>query len=404
MPLTATSIQKAKAGEKDRKLFDGRGLYLLVGKSGSKYWRLKYRFGGKEKLLAFGVYPEVSLKEARALTDDARALLRNNQDPGGLRKLRKIQNKVNAENSFKSVALEWWDHQKGHWSEAYAKRVLGSLESEVFPYLGHRPVAEILPPEVLQVVRKVESRGALEIAGRVLQRCSNVFRYAVQTGRATTNPAGELSGVLRTRKVTHRPSMPRADLPVFLKKLRKYYGYPTTIHALRLLILTFVRPGEVRFAKWEEFDIENKIWRIPGERMKMGAEHLVPLSRQAIALLEDLEPLTGQHDLVFPGERSVKRPISENTMTFALHRMGYHGKATPHGFRATASSILNEEGFKPDAIERQLSHIERNEVRGAYTHHAEYLKDRVVMLQWWADYLDQLETGSNVVPANFGAI
>ncbi len=404
MPLTATAIQKATASEKDRKLSDGRGLYLLIAKTGSKYWRLKYRFGGKEKLLALGVYPEVSLKDARVLTDNARSLLRDNQDPGEVRKLQKIKNKVNAENSFKSIALEWWGHQKGIWSEAYAQRVIDSLENEVFPYLGHRPVSEIQPPEVLAVVRKVESRDALEIAGRVLQRCSNVFRYAVQTGRASVNPASELTGVLKTRKVTHRPSMPRAELPTFLKKLPMYDGYPTTIYALRLLIMTFARPGEIRYARWEEFDLGGEIWRIPGERMKMGTDHLVPLSRQAITLLNELHPLTGQHELVFPGERSVSRPISENTMTFAMHRMGYHKKATPHGFRATASSILNEEGFKPDAIERQLSHIERNDVRGAYTHHAEYLKDRVVMMQWWADYLEQLETGSNVVPVKFGTV
>jgi len=402
MALTAIQAQKAQCKEKDYKLFDGRGLHLLIKTNGSKYWRLKYRFAGKEKLLALGVYPEVDLKKARALTDDARALLRDQEDPGEVRKLKKIQKQIAATNSFKSVALEWWEHQKGRWSEVHARRTLKSLEKEVFPYLGNKPISEILPPEVLQVVRRVESRDALDVAGRTLQRCSAVFRYAVQTGKSTYNPASELSGTLKARKVKHRASLSRSDLPEFLCKLSNYQGNPVTILALRYLVLTFVRPGELRGAQWSEIDWENKVWRIPGERMKMGADHLVPLSRQALGVLKELHPLTGSHELIFPGERTWKKPISENTMTYALYRMGYHSKATPHGFRATASSILNEEGFNPDAIERQLSHAEKNEVRGAYSHMAEYLKDRAKMMQWWADFLNRQETGANVVPGKFG--
>lgn len=404
MALTALQIQKAQPQEKDYKLFDGRGLHVLVKKNGSKYWRLKYRYAGKEKVLALGVYPEIDLKEARLQTDEARQLLRKDQDPTEVRKLQKIQKRASAESSFKSVALEWWEHQKGKWSDDHAQRVKQTLEREVFPYIGHRPISEILPPEVLQVVRKVESRDALDVAGRILQRSAAVFRYAVQTGRATQNPASELRGLLKTRKVQHRRSLPRSDLPEFLRKLRNYGGYAVTKYALHFLVLTFMRPGEIRFAEWSELDLENKVWRIPGKRMKMGADHLVPLSSQAIELLAELKPITGHRDYLFPGERSWKKPISENTMTYALYRMGYESRATPHGFRATASSILNEEGFNPDAIERQLSHAEKNEVRGAYSHMAEYLKDRARMMQWWADFLDRQETSSNVVPGKFGAV
>lgn len=272
----------------------------------------------------------------------------------------------------------------------------------MFPSLGHRAITEIQPPDVLEMVRKVESRDALDVASRVLQRSSAIFRYAVQTGRAQINPASELKGVLKTRKVQHRAAATRAELPALLRAVSGYQGQIITRIALQFLVLTFVRPGELRKAQWNEFDLEAKVWRIPAERMKMGTEHLVPLSRQALALLETLRPVSGHYDLLFPGERSRVKPISENTMTYALYRLGYKSRATAHGFRTTAPSILNEEGFNPDAIERQLSHLERNQVRGAYTQHAEYLKDRITMMQWWADYLEQMESGSNVIPGSFG--
>jgi integrase len=263
------------------------------------------------------------------------------------------------------------------------------------------PITEIEAPDVLAVVRRVESRGALDVAGRVLQRCSAIFKFAVQSGRAKYNPAGDLTGVLKTRKVQHQASVPRDDLPELLRGIDGYDGDPVTRYALQLLMLTFVRPGELRGARWTEFDLEAKQWRIPAERMKMHTEHIVPLSRQAVDLLKELAPLTERHELLFPGARSVAKPISENTMTYALYRIGFKSRATPHGMRATASSILNEQGFNRDAIERQLAHLERNKVRGAYTHHAEYLDERKRMMQWWADYLDQVATGSNVIPANF---
>ncbi|MDP6166278.1 MAG: tyrosine-type recombinase/integrase [Gammaproteobacteria bacterium] len=403
MTLTIPDIKNAKLKDKAYKLADEKGLYLLIHPNGSKYWRLKYRFVKKEKTLALGVYPDVSLSEARSRREDARLNLRNGIDPGVVKKEQLSAKALKVENSFQSQALEWWQRQKGRWSEGHAQRVWLSLETDVFPHIGQRPITEITTPEVLAVIRKVEHRGALDVAGRVLQRCTAIFRFAIQSGRASYNPATELTGVLETRKTKHRAALPRAELPEFLKRLSCYDGNAITRLALRLLMLTFVRPGELRFAKWDEFDLDNKVWRIPAERMKMGTEHIVPLSCQAIAVLDELSPITGNDNYLFTGERSRLKPISENTMIYAMYRMGYKSRATPHGFRTNASSILNEEGFTPDAIERQLSHLERNKVRGAYTQHAEYLPERIKMMSWWANYLDELESGSNVIAGSFGA-
>ena len=403
MTLTIPDIKNAKLKDKAYKLADEKGLYLLIHPNGSKYWRLKYRFVKKEKTLALGVYPDVSLSEARSRREDARLNLRNGIDPGVVKKEQLSAKALKVENSFQSQALEWWQRQKGRWSEGHAQRVWLSLETDVFPHIGQRPITEITTPEVLAVIRKVEHRGALDVAGRVLQRCTAIFRFAIQSGRASYNPATELTGVLETRKTKHRAALPRAELPEFLKRLSCYDGNAITRLALRLLMLTFVRPGELRFAKWDEFDLDNKVWRIPAERMKMGTEHIVPLSCQAIAVLDELSPITGNDNYLFTGERSRLKPISENTMIYAMYRMGYKSRATPHGFRTNASSILNEEGFTPDAIERQLSHLERNKVRGAYTQHAEYLPERSKMMSWWANYLDELESGSNVIAGSFGA-
>ena len=390
MKLTAVKVRQAKPRDKDYKLFDGQGLFLLVKKNGSKYWRLKYRYLGKEKTLAIGVYPEVSLEVAREEMGEARQLLKKeHRDPMVERQLQKLSRIEQTKNAFEVIAREWVDIND-LWSDRHRKRVTKSLEKDVFSIIGNRPIAEIQPPELLSVIRKVESRDALDVASRILQRCSSVFRYAIQTGRATTNPAAELKGVLRTRKVQHVASVPRSELPGLINAIDQYDGNPITKHALQLLLLTFVRPGELRGARWNEFDFESEQWRIPADRMKMGTEHIVPLSQQALAVLEAMRPITGTAELVFHGERTRLKPISENTMTFALYRLGYKGRATPHGFRATASSILNEQGFTPDAVERQLSHTERNNVRSAYTHHARYLEEREKMMQWWADYLDAI--------------
>lgn len=404
MALTDTAVKKAKSKDKDYKLADSGGLFLLIKANGAKYWRLKYRYLGKEKLLALGVYggkEGVPLAKARQKAAEAKLLLQEGIDPGEERKQIKRSRRLNSENAFEAIAAEWWEQQRDKWSPDHAERVLQTLKADIFPQFGGKPITTIQPPDVLFAIRKVEQRGALDVASRLLQRTSAVFRYAVQTGRATINPASELSGTLKVRKVQHQASLPRTELPEFFKRLQNYDGYPQTILAMRLLVLTFVRPGELRGARWSEFDLAAGEWRIPAERMKMKVEHVVPLSRQALAVLQALQPLTGRYELLFPSERNRTNSISENTLTFALYRMGYKDRATPHGFRATASSILNEQGFNRDAIERQLAHMERNKVRGAYTHHAEYLKERRHIMQWWADYLEQLETGNNVIPVNF---
>ncbi len=397
MPLTDSTIKTAKPGEKPYKLADAGGMYLEVFPNGSRYWRLKYRHAGKEKRLALGVYPLVSLREARGKREEARRLLDAGEDPAAsmTKREKKRAARLKAENSFENLAREWWGNSKGHWTPDHAKRIIESLENEVFPALGHRPITEITSPEVLDVVRAVERRGVLETASRVQQRIKSVFRFAIQTGQAAYNPSAELAGVLMTRKVQHREALSRDALPAFVKQLQTYPGTPEVKHALTLLMLTFVRPGELRGARWEEFDLEANVWRIPAERMKMGAPHLVPLSRQALEVLEELRPLTGRFSLLFPGSNDRTRPISENTLNDAIRkRLGF--SATSHGFRSTASTILNEDGFRPDAIERQLAHAEQNKVRAAY-HRTEYLEERTRMMQAWADYLDALKV-ENVLP------
>ncbi len=403
MALVNVQIKEAKPRDADYKMADGGGMYLLVKKNGHKYWRLDYRFHGKRKTLALGVYPEVSLKEARERRHQAKALLGNNQDPGEIRKEEKLARQAN---NFKDVARQWWEHQKGTWTPHYANRVLKRLEDNAFKDLGHLTIDEITPQQVIAVIRKIEARDALDVANRVKQSINSTCRFAVQRGLATTNPAGDLDGIVRQRKVQHRASLPREELPQFLRDLDTYSerGRFLTQQAIKLLLLTFVRSGELRGARWDEFDFLDQVWRVSPERMKMKNEHLVPLSRQTVEVLKLLKPITGSYDLVFPSERQRSKEMSDNTMRKAIFTMGYDGtqegksKAVPHGFRATASSILNETGFNPDAIERQLAHKERNSVRAAYTHHARYLDERRKMMQWWADYLDEMKVSGKVVP------
>ncbi|MBL0647338.1 MULTISPECIES: tyrosine-type recombinase/integrase [Aeromonas] len=401
MPLSDITARQAKYTGKPQKLSDEKGLFLLVNQSG-KYWRLKYRHGGKEKTLALGVYPEVSLKEARAKRDEARRLIAEGVDPGLVKKQSKIANKLASENNFEALAREWHHSQLALWSPGHATRVIESLEVDAFPDLGIVPVTELTAPMILEALRKVEKRGATETAGRILQRISAIMRYAIQTGRASYNPAQDLKGALKATKQEHRPALPRSELPEFFRRLEAEPLNPATRLALHLLMLTMTRPGEVRFARWDEFDMERAEWRIPAARMKMRTEHLVPLSRQALAVLDELRQLTGHCELLFPSERKLTNPMSENTLSYAMGRMGYKGIACPHGFRALASTTLNEEGFDPDVIERQLAHAERNKVRAAY-HRAEYLDDRRKLLQWLADFYDS-QRGSNVLPVNFNRV
>lgn len=397
MPLTDVAIRNAKAKAKPYKLADGGGLYVLVNPDGSKYWRLKYRYGGKEKLLALGVYPQVRVSEAREYRDEAKRVLKSNRDPSLVRKEQKRAAEISSANTFEAVAREWVEQQAHRWIAAHTKRVLDSLVDNAFPVLGFRPINEIGAPELLSALRKIESRGALETAHRVLQRCNAIFRYAISTGRCERNPAVDLRGALKAPKRANYAALSATDLPDFLNKLEVYDGHLQTKVALKLLVLTFVRSGELRAAEWSEFDLERAEWRIPAERMKMRTPHIVPLSRQALNLLEQLKPLTGHGRFLFPNQSKPQACMSENTMLYALYRMGYHSRTTGHGFRATASTVLNEQGWKADAIERQLAHAERNKVRAAY-HRSEYLEERRKMMQHWADYLEAIQTGAQVLP------
>ncbi len=382
---------------------DGGGMYLLVKKNGHKYWRLDYRFRGKRKTLALGVYPQISLKDAREKRRQAKLHLDDNRDPS---EVRKEEKQAKHTDDFEAVARQWWEHNKDTWTPRHAARVLRRLESNAFQDLGYLYIDEITPKRVIATIRKIEARGALDVANRVKQAIHAICRFAIQQGIATSNPARDLGGIVKPRKVRHWASLPREELPQFLKELENYSdrGRMLTQRAIKLLLLTFVRSSELRGARWEEFDLEDRVWRVPADRMKMDNEHLVPLSRQALELIELLHGMTGKYDLVFPSERDRSREMSDNTMRRAIFKLGYDGtvegksKAVPHGFRATASSILNESGFNPDAIERQLAHKERNSVRAAYTYHARYLDERRTMMQWWADYLDEMRVSGKVIP------
>ena len=394
MPLTDTSCKNAKPSEKPRKLSYYKGLYLEVMPSGSKYWHLKFRFIGKEKRLALGVYPEVSLKDAREKRDVARKLLANNIDPSQAKKEEKRQTILRSENSFEIIAQEWHESRKLGWTPRHAEYVLRRLQADIFPALGSRPIAEITAPELLSVLRVIEKRGALDIAHRALQTCGQIFRYAIATGHAERNPVSDLRGSLKTAKSKHYASLKETELPEFLKKLSCYDGESQTKLAMRFALLTFT--GELRGAEWQEINLETAEWRIPAERMKMREQHIVPLSRQTIEALQELKKLNGSHRYVFPNQVKSASYISENTLLFAVYRMGYHKRATVHGFRSTASTILNEKGFRSDVIERQLAHGERNKVRASYNH-AQYLPERREMMQFWADYLDSLVESQDTV-------
>lgn len=371
------------------KHFDGGGLYLELTKAGGRYWRLKYRHGGKEKLLALGVYPAVSLKAARDATGDARTVLQAGDDPGGLRKAGKVKAAHESANTFEAVARDWMQHQASRWEPVTSERIAASFEGHIFPALGARPLASIKPGEIMAAVKRIEAGGAGDQASRVLQRVKSVYRWAVTHERIESNPMLDLvpSEILKPRQVNHRPALADRELPEFLRKLDAYEGDAHTVRALRLLMLTATRPGEVRGARWAEFDLEAALWVIPAERMKMRTEHRVPLSRQALEVLRTMEPLSGGRELVFPSPFYPSKSLSENTFNSAMARMGYKGSATAHGFRALFSTVANECGWNPDVIERQLAHVERNGVRAAY-HRSTYTSDREKLLQWWADYLD----------------
>ena len=401
MKLTATECKNAKPKDKPYKLADGGGMFLLVQPNGARYWRLKYRYANKEKLLALGVFPEVSLSEARQKRDAARKVLDAGEDPSNVKRERKRQTIEKSEQTFERVAREW--HQKGSakWSADYAAKIMDSLEQNAFPSIGKRPIADISSKEMLDMLSKVEARGALEIASRVKQRCSAVFNYAITKLLTTNNPVLPLRGSFQAPKNKNHARLKIEELPEFMLRLSAYDGRKQTALAIRFLAYTFVRTGELRQARWSEFDLDAAQWRIPAERMKMKEQHIVPLSKQVIALLTELKTFNGDSVLVFPGDRVPSKSMSENTILFALYRMGYRSKMTGHGFRGIASTALNEMGYRPDVIERQLAHTERDGVRAAYNH-AQYLPERIAMMQHWADYLDAIATGTKVVTGKFG--
>ena len=391
MPLTDKAIRSFKPQTISYKKSDEKGLYLLIHPNGSKYWRLKYSFLDKEKTLALGVYPETTLSEAREKTLEARKKISNGTDPSQEKKLDKLKSKLSAANNFETIAEEWHELQKPSWTERHADYVLRRLKADVFPQIGHRPIIEITAPEFLLILRAIEKRGAVDIAGRIRQTCGQIFRYAVATGRTTRDITTDLKGALKTRRKTHYANLSENELPDFLKKLDSYKGDLQTKLGLKLLILVFVRTGELRGAKWAEIDFNTSIWRIPAERMKMRETHIVPLPRQALEILKQLKDISSNSEYVFPNRSNLQKCISENTLLYAVYRMGYHNRTTVHGFRATASTILNERGFRADIIERQLAHNERNKVRASYNH-AQYLHERAEMMQWWANYIEGLKT------------
>lgn len=386
--LSDAKARNAKPRTKPYKLADGEGLFLLIMPSGSKYWRLKYFFASKEKLLALGVYPEISLAEARERRAQARKVLAVGNDPGEVKKETKRLAVLNQENTFEAIAREWHEKRKHEWKPHYAREVLHRLETHVLPKLGKRPIADIDAAEFLAVFRVIEESGALDMAQRMMQNSSMVVRYAIATGRAARNPIADLRGALKSPVRNHHTYLKAADMPEYLQKLEAFDGSQQTKLALKLLLLTFVRTTELRAALWTEIDWDKAEWRIPAERMKMKELHIVPLSKQAVDVLRELEKHPGNREHIFPNQHNPAKFMSENTMLYALYRMGYHSKATGHGFRATASTILNEHDFRAEVIERQLAHNERNAVRAAYNH-AQYLPERRKMMQWWADYLDE---------------
>lgn len=397
--LTATAIRNVKPAEKVQRFFDGRGLYLEVMPTGRKYWRLKYRHAGKEKRLALGVYPEVTLAEARELRDKARTAIREGRDPSAERKAARREVKLSADTTFEGVARQWLAAQKKKLAPITYDKAVSTLEANAFPWIGSRPIAEIDSPEALAVLKRIEARGAHETAHRVKARMGQVFRYAIAHGNATRDPTADLRGALAPIvSKSHAAVTDPGAVADLLRALDGYAGQFSTRCALRLAPLVFARPGELRHMEWTELDLEAAEWRIPAHKMKMRDAHVVPLSVQAVAILRELEPLNGRGRYAFPGIRTATEPMSENTVNAALRRMGFDKDTmTGHGFRAMASTRLNELGWPPDVIERQLAHAERNKVRAAYNR-AQYMAERRKMMQAWADYLDGLRAGVNVVP------
>ena len=395
MALSDTEIRKAKAKGNAYRMSDGGGLYLFVTAPGGKLWRWKYRFEGREKLMSFGSYPDVSLSLARERHVEARKLLASGTDPMAERKAEKAA----AENSFQSIARAWWEHWQDGKNLRHAVQVKRRIEADILPYLGARPIAAIEAPELVAMTKAIERRGARDIAKRALETTGQIFRYAIAHGYARHNPASEIrpGDILKSTRKVNYARVDARELPNLLRSTEVYQGTHVTRLALKLMALTFVRTSELIGARWAEFDLEACRWDIPAERMKMRTPHIVPLARQALDVLDTLRTLTGQSEWLFPGDRNARKSMSNNTILKALERMGYKGRMTGHGFRGLASTVLHEQGFNHEHIELQLAHAPRNAVSAAYNH-ALYLEPRAKMMQEWADYLEQTQRGGKVLP------
>ena len=398
MALTDTAIRNAKPGAKPAKMFDERGLFLMVTPSGGKWWRFRYKFDGKEKLLSLGVYPDIGLKDARERREEARKLLADGIDPGENRKAQKMARVERSANSFEVIAREWHGKFSPGWAATHSNKIIRRLETEIFPWLGGRPIADITAPELLTCIRRIEARGILETAHRTLQHCGQVFRYAIQTGRAERDPSADLRGAIPPAKGGHFASVTEPKkVAELLRVLDGYQGTLVVTSALRLAPLVFVRPGELRKAEWADIDLDAAEWRYTVS--KTGTPHIVPLATQAVAILRELHALTGHGRYVFPGERSHDRTMSDTAILAAMRRMGIgKDEMSGHGFRAMARTILDEVlGVRPDLIEHQLAHAVKDPLGRAYNRTA-HLPERRKMMQQWADYLDKLKAGAVVIP------
>lgn len=391
MPLTDLEIRRSKPREKPYTLNDGNGLSLLVESNGSKGWRFRYRFDGKPKMLSLGTYPLISLTDARQKRDEAKKLVITGINPSEVRKREKQDRQTEIGNTFEAIAREWYEKRFDRWSASYAEEMIKTFEIDVFPYIGNRPIAEIKPMELMGVLSLLDERGATEKLRKVRQRCGEVWRYAIVTGRAEYNPAPDLVSAFAPHKKEHYAFLKSDELPEFFRVLNTYSGSFLVKTAMRLQVLTGLRPGELRQAEWTEIDFEKKIWEVPAERMKKRRPHCVPLPDQAIYLLEQLKPITGQYRYIFPGRIHHSKPISEMALNVLIRRIGYAGRVTGHGFRHTMSTILHEQGYNTAWIEMQLAHVDKNSIRGTYNH-AQYLDGRREMLQWYADMIDGLQT------------
>ena len=392
MKLTDNKIKSLKPRDKQYKISDGKNLFLLVTPNGAKYWRYKYIFNGREKVLAIGVYPNISLSKAREERNLAKQQLANGNDPSFIKQTHYKNKKQAIQNSFEHIAREWHNKFLSKWTDKHALTIISRLEKNIFPWIGNKPISDITSMEVLKLLHKIELRGAKETAHRVLQICGQIFRYAVITAKIESDPSAALKGALAPVKKKHYASITNpVEISKLLLSIDNYKGYLVTKCALKLAPLVFVRPGELRKAEWAEFNFDIAEWRIPPEKMKMKTLHIVPLATQTIHILHELHSVTGSGKYLFPGLINNYRPMSDNTINYALRRMGYTSEEmTAHGFRSTACTILNEQGWNKDAIERQLAHSERNNIRAAYNY-AEYLPERKKMMQEWANYLDKLK-------------